>query len=152
MPTSWKASNGQPPVMTPAGLEALVHTKKVIVCVGSGGVGKTTMSAAIALKAAELGKRCVLTIDPVSRERDGLPAQLPSRASWTRDSRPPGSRTQRAAGARMLDTKRMDDPPSLRAESRSRPLADPGESLLPADPLALAGLQEFMAMEKLPEL
>ena len=49
-------------------LDDLVRTKKVIVCVGSGGVGKTTMSAAIALKAAELGQRvCVLTIDPARR-------------------------------------------------------------------------------------
>ena len=51
-----------------ASLDELVLTKTVIVCVGSGGVGKTTMSAAIALKAAELGRRvCVLTIDPARR-------------------------------------------------------------------------------------
>ena len=51
-----------------ASLDAIVRTKKVIVCVGSGGVGKTTMSAAIALKAAAIGQRvCVLTIDPARR-------------------------------------------------------------------------------------
>ena len=49
-------------------------TKQVIVCVGSGGVGKTTMSAAIALKAAELGRRVCVSDDrsgEASGERAG---------------------------------------------------------------------------------
>src|SRR5438876_10528375 len=54
-------------------LSELVHEKKVIVCVGSGGVGKTTTSAAIALKAAEAGKKaCVVTIDPAKRLADSM--------------------------------------------------------------------------------
>ena len=41
---------------------------QVIVCCGSGGVGKTTVSAALALRAAEMGRRvAVLTIDPARR-------------------------------------------------------------------------------------
>ena len=44
---------------------ALVKSRQVIVCVGSGGVGKTTTSAVIGLHAALEGKRVlVLTIDP----------------------------------------------------------------------------------------
>ncbi len=40
----------------------------IIVCCGSGGVGKTTTSAALALRAAERGRKVVvLTIDPARR-------------------------------------------------------------------------------------
>ena len=46
---------------------------RVIVCCGSGGVGKTTISAAIAVKAALAGARvAVLTIDPARRLADSL--------------------------------------------------------------------------------
>ncbi len=42
--------------------------KHIIVCTGSGGVGKTTTAAALGLRAAELGRNvCVLTIDPARR-------------------------------------------------------------------------------------
>jgi anion-transporting ArsA/GET3 family ATPase len=49
-------------------IRELVQKKRVIVCCGSGGVGKTTMSAAIAIRAAMEGKRTiVITIDPAKR-------------------------------------------------------------------------------------
>jgi anion-transporting ArsA/GET3 family ATPase len=49
-------------------LGPLVQSKKVIVCCGSGGVGKTTTSAALGLAAARAGRRVlVLTIDPAKR-------------------------------------------------------------------------------------
>ena len=49
-------------------LATLVRTKKVIVCCGAGGVGKTTTSAALALAGARAGRRVlVLTIDPARR-------------------------------------------------------------------------------------
>ena len=49
-------------------LQTLVRTKKVIVCCGAGGVGKTTTSAALALAGARAGRRVlVLTIDPARR-------------------------------------------------------------------------------------
>jgi flagellar biosynthesis GTPase FlhF len=48
-----------------AALRQLLVDKKVIVCVGPGGVGKTTSAAALAIGAARQGRRCaVLTIDP----------------------------------------------------------------------------------------
>ncbi len=54
-------------------LEALVRRKEVLICVGSGGVGKTTTSAVIALHAAISGKRAVVcTIDPAHRLADSL--------------------------------------------------------------------------------
>ncbi len=46
---------------------------RVVVCCGSGGVGKTTTSAALALRAAERGRRTVvLTIDPARRLAQAL--------------------------------------------------------------------------------
>ena len=70
---------------------------KIIICCGSGGVGKTTTSAAIALRAAEAGRKVVvLTIDPARRlaqslgvgELDNTPRPVPMidtapAAAWT---------------------------------------------------------------------
>ena len=54
-------------------LEAIIERHKVVVCVGSGGVGKTTTAAAIGLWAALRGKRSmVLTIDPARRLAQSL--------------------------------------------------------------------------------
>ena len=56
-----------------AELEALITTKKVLVCCGAGGVGKTTTAAALALAAARSGRRVlVLTIDPAKRLAQAL--------------------------------------------------------------------------------
>ena len=62
--------------------------KRIIVCTGSGGVGKTTTAAALGVRAAGLGRSvCVLTIDPARRlaqafmdpvSRDGVD----DRAAW----------------------------------------------------------------------
>ena len=52
--------------------ELLAH-KHVLVCVGSGGVGKTTTAAALALAAADQGQRVVVvTIDPARRLADAM--------------------------------------------------------------------------------
>jgi anion-transporting ArsA/GET3 family ATPase len=49
-------------------MKALIENHRVIVCTGSGGVGKTTLSAALGVVAARMGKRVlVLTIDPARR-------------------------------------------------------------------------------------
>ena len=48
---------------------------RIIVCCGSGGVGKTTTAAAIGLRAAERGRQvCVLTVDPARRLRTAASA------------------------------------------------------------------------------
>jgi len=55
-------------VKTTAGLHERVKGKRVLICVGSGGVGKTTTSAALALALAQRGaKVAVVTIDPAKR-------------------------------------------------------------------------------------
>jgi anion-transporting ArsA/GET3 family ATPase len=57
----------------PIGLEALVASHRIIVCCGSGGVGKTTTAASVALWGARSGRRSiVLTIDPARRLADSL--------------------------------------------------------------------------------
>ena len=49
------------------------RSRSIIVCCGSGGVGKTTTSAALALRAAERGRKVVvLTIDPARRLAQSL--------------------------------------------------------------------------------
>jgi anion-transporting ArsA/GET3 family ATPase len=54
-------------------LSALLGEKKLIVCVGSGGVGKTTSSAALGIAAARMGKKAiVITIDPARRLAQAL--------------------------------------------------------------------------------
>jgi anion-transporting ArsA/GET3 family ATPase len=56
-----------------SGIDELLLRQRLLVAVGPGGVGKTTISAAIALRAAELGRRTlVLTIDPAKRLADAL--------------------------------------------------------------------------------
>jgi anion-transporting ArsA/GET3 family ATPase len=49
-------------------VDAIINRRKIIITCGTGGVGKTTLSAAIAIRAAMLGKRVVvITIDPAKR-------------------------------------------------------------------------------------
>ena len=60
--------------MTTTSLESLLAAKEIVVCCGSGGVGKTTVAASAALGAASRlgGKVLVLTIDPAKRLADAL--------------------------------------------------------------------------------
>ena len=54
-------------------LADILAAKRILVCVGSGGVGKTTSAAALALEAALRGRRTlVLTIDPAKRLANSL--------------------------------------------------------------------------------
>src|SRR6185503_18080639 len=57
----------------PRMIQALVNDNRVLVCVGPGGVGKTTIAAAVAALSARRGKRTlVCTIDPAPRLADAL--------------------------------------------------------------------------------
>ncbi len=69
-------------------LAQLAATKKVIVCCGAGGVGKTTTAAALALAGARAGRRVlVLTIDPARRlaQAMGLAERMREPAAVSRD-------------------------------------------------------------------
>jgi len=97
-----------PPDTERAGFDAVVATAQVVICCGPGGVGKTTVAAALGRAAARRGRRVVVvTIDPARRLGDalGLPGGLggePQRIALTDDD---GATD--AAGefsAMMLDT------------------------------------------------
>ena len=54
-------------------LAELIESRSVLVCCGSGGVGKTTTAAALGVAAAQMGRRAaVVTIDPARRRADAL--------------------------------------------------------------------------------
>jgi anion-transporting ArsA/GET3 family ATPase len=134
----------------PAGrlLDHLQGARVVVVC-GSGGVGKTTISAAIAVRLAEEGRRTVLlTVDPARRLATAL--RLPSAAGDRTTVRLGGGRTMEAI---QLDTQRTFDELIRRhagsPQREQRILANPFYRRL-AD--TLAGTSEYMAMEKLYEL
>ncbi len=124
---------------------------RILVCCGSGGVGKTTTAAALALRAAEAGRRvCVLTIDPAKRlaQSMGL-AELDNtpRAVEDIDTSAGGS-----LDAMMLDMKRtFDEVVQAHAspEKAEQILNNPFYQALSS---SFAGTQEYMAMEKLGQL
>ncbi len=130
--------------------------KDVLVCVGSGGVGKTTVAATLALRAAVEGKgSLVCTIDPAKRLANALGlealgnAETPIPAAAFEAA---GLKPKASMRAMMLDMKRTWDE---LIEKRSPP--DKREKILgnrfyQAMSTALAGSQEYIAMEKLWEL
>ena len=141
-----------------ASFESLVQEKRILVCVGSGGVGKTTTSAAIALRAAAMGRRvCVLTIDPAKRLANSMGLE----ALGNKETRISEDRLKTAGIARpkgelwamMLDTKRTwDDLVERFAKSEEQKQRILSNAYYQQVSGALAGSQEFMAMEKLYEL
>jgi anion-transporting ArsA/GET3 family ATPase len=123
---------------------------KVIVTCGSGGVGKTTTAAALALRAAEQGRKVVvLTIDPARR----LAQSLGLTELDNTPRRVPGVGTDGGALlAMMLDMKRtFDDVVTAHTteEKAEQIFANPFYQSLSA---SFAGTQEYMAMEKLSQL
>ena len=126
------------------------HTE-IIVCCGSGGVGKTTTSAALALRAAERGRKVVvLTIDPARRLAQSMGIER-------LDNTPrPVQGVDGAAGgsldAMMLDMKRTFDEVvegQASPEKAKQILENPFYVALSS---SFAGTQEYMAMEKLGQL
>ena len=136
------------------GLFEVLATHRVVVCVGSGGVGKTTTAAALALRAAMSGRRVLcLTIDPAHRlaqslgltemrtEQQVVPAELFSAA---------GLECRGTLSAMMLDTKRtFDELVERHASSPERRDRILSNKLYQYVSTSLAGTQEYMAMEKL---
>jgi anion-transporting ArsA/GET3 family ATPase len=138
-------------------LTARLASLRVAVCVGAGGVGKTTVAAAIALqRALDGGRVLVCTIDPARRLANALglaalgnvETRVPERAFAEAGLAPRGE-----LHAMMLDVKRTWDDLVTRhardAAQRDRIL---GNRLYRQMSAALAGSQEYMATEKLYEL
>ncbi len=131
-------------------VDAILDSAGIIVCCGSGGVGKTTVSAALALRAAERGRRVVvLTIDPARRLAQSLGlSELDNVPRIVEEAGADGGELH----AMMLDMKRtFDDIVVTHAtpEKAEQILANPFYQSLSG---SLAGTQEYMAMEKLGQL
>jgi anion-transporting ArsA/GET3 family ATPase len=143
-----------------ASLRPLVDARRILICVGSGGVGKTTTSATLALSAALTGKKVLaLTIDPARRLADALglralghdvqrvpDEKLDEVARRRGQSRTPGG----ALFALMLDQKRAFD------ELVERYARDPAlqqrilkNAIYRQISASLAGSHEYAAMSKL---
>jgi anion-transporting ArsA/GET3 family ATPase len=137
-----------------AALPAALRDKRILVVGGAGGVGKTTVAASLALRAALLGRRVlVCTIDPSRRLATSLGLnRLPDRPRALSLARL-GPRPGGALWAMTLDTKRTFDALVERhmasAETRRRVLENRFYKQVSS---ALAGSHEYMAMEKLLEL
>ena len=124
---------------------------QIVVCCGAGGVGMTTTAAALALRAAERGRRVVvLTIDPARRlaqsmgleELDNTPRPVPGA----------GGDAGGSLDAMMLDMKRtFDEVVEAHAspEKARQIMENPFYQALSS---SFAGTSEYMAMEKLGQL
>ncbi|MGN9819347.1 ArsA family ATPase [Streptomyces sp. SD11] len=135
------------------GVDALIDDPgtRIVVCCGSGGVGKTTTAAALGLRAAERGRKVVvLTIDPARRlaQSMGIDAldNTPRRVKGIDDS---------ASGelhAMMLDMKRTFDEIVEAHADRERAATILNNPFYQSLSAGFAGTQEYMAMEKLGQL
>ncbi|MFF7210685.1 ArsA family ATPase [Streptomyces sp. NPDC008238] len=124
---------------------------RIVVCCGSGGVGKTTTAAALGVRAAERGRKAVvLTIDPARRL-----AQSMGLSELDNTPRKVAGIDESAGGelhAMMLDMKRTFDEVVLQHSDRERARAILDNPFYQSLSAGFAGTQEYMAMEKLGQL
>ncbi|MEV0783445.1 ArsA family ATPase [Streptomyces sp. NPDC050423] len=152
-PTPEPATTPTPTAVPALDTDALLDDPdiRIIVCCGSGGVGKTTTAAALGVRAAERGRKVVvLTIDPARRLAQSMGIEtldnIPRRVKGI-ETRGTGE-----LHAMMLDMKRtFDEIVEAHADGeRARAiLENPFYQSLSA---GFAGTQEYMAMEKLGQL
>jgi anion-transporting ArsA/GET3 family ATPase len=128
--------------------------RRAIVCVGSGGVGKTSVAAALAVSAARQGRRVLaLTVDPAPRLADSLGVDRASGDWQTLDA----ARSERLGITKpgALEVGVLDAERTLRQLIQSLVRDDEARARLVRHPLFeplgkyLAGAGEYMAMEKL---
>jgi anion-transporting ArsA/GET3 family ATPase len=131
------------------GLASIVEERQIVICTGTGGVGKTTTAAVLAVEAARRGRRSVVvTIDPAKRLADTLGlsslTHTPSRidGSWAGE-----------LSALMLDTKSTFDAlVTTYAADEAQAERILGNRFYRNISGALSGTQEYMAGEMLYEL
>ncbi|MBA3232478.1 MAG: ArsA family ATPase [Propionibacteriales bacterium] len=124
---------------------------RIVVCCGSGGVGKTTTSASLALRAAEQGRKVVvLTIDPARRLAQALGLDRLDNVPRVVT----GINLDSGGGldAMMLDMKRTFDEVVESHATRDKALQILHNPFYQALSSSFAGTQEYMAMEKLGQL
>jgi anion-transporting ArsA/GET3 family ATPase len=131
--------------------------KRVVICVGSGGVGKTTLAAALAVRAAADGRKTLaLTIDPARRLANSLGLEQLDNVETRIDPdifRRAGVEPRGELYGMMLDAKRTFDDLIRRiapSDEAAQRILDNTYYQTLSD--ALSGSQEYMAMEKLYEL
>ncbi|MFE2534477.1 ArsA family ATPase [Streptomyces sp. NPDC059371] len=122
---------------------------RIVVCCGSGGVGKTTTAAALGLRAAERGRKVVvLTIDPARRLAQSMGID-------SLDNTPRRVKGVEGSGelhAMMLDMKRTFDEIVEAHADGDRAAAILNNPFYQSLSAGFAGTQEYMAMEKLGQL
>jgi len=137
-----------------------LRSQSLVICLGPGGVGKTTISAALAVRAAMIGCAVdVMTVDPAPRLLDALGLGADSsepvevRLEGIRPARRGGGSSRARLRALRLDPKRTFD--SIIARYA---LSDAARDTILDNRIyrnlsgALAGVADYMAMEKLLEL
>src|SRR3954467_15316277 len=130
-------------------LTSLLDGKRIVICAGSGGVGKTTTAAAVALGMAERGLRVVVvTIDPARRLANSLGME-----ELGNEPHPIPVDVSGELWAMMLDSKRTFDEliERLAPDERTREEVL-GNRIYQQLSTAVAGSQEFTAIAKLYEL
>lgn len=133
----------------------LLEGKRVCICAGSGGVGKTTTSAAVALGMAARGaKVAVVTIDPANRLADALGLdRLDNEPHRVSSEHLAGVEMRGELWAMMLDPKRTFDELIERLAPDSTRVQEIKENRVYHELSgAVSGSQEFTAMAKLYEL
>lgn len=133
-------------------LSATLHDSKIVVFLGAGGVGKTTIAAATAIALAEEGRRvCVATFDPAKRLASALGVD-----HLTNDPHEVPGLDVEGTGklyACMLDASKTFDEMILKyAKSQSQVEEILSNRIYKNLTTSLSGTQEYMAMERLWEL
>lgn len=124
----------------------MLREKKIVVCVGSGGVGKTTMAAALGMRAAILGRRViVLTVDPAKRLATALGLDLSGIEERQVQFKAVGHLSAAVIDSKAIFDRFVEsnskDPELYRKLSKNR--------LYQQLSTTLAGSQEFTALERL---
>jgi anion-transporting ArsA/GET3 family ATPase len=144
------------PPLPDSGLRNLVMNKRILVCAGPGGVGKTTTAAALGVMAGRLGRRTLVsTIDPAPRLADALGVSLSA------EPRPLPEETARALGiprAGLLSAARLDTSRAFRRLVEDQVAGEDMRARIFANPIyrqitsTLTGSQEYAATLALHEL